>query len=315
MQVFLNDLSLAGQFPSVAAFQTAIRTMMTMRGKMRQFGRELYCHRNVAQAQMTHNLTMRQAIQQFNQDERRAVMGWLTQHGPFWEDDRRHEADDYLEHEGKIVTDTALGEAASRCFNGNTHQLVSLIPSSWMFTPIPVVWQRDDCVRIEVTNHWEIDSLEIALRAASPAIQSWQHLAETMQNRCTNLTFAAESFEPLRSEPFVDGAAKRVVELLKTLDKLKACFDEYGQRTPEGHRIYQDHCTGSKAWFSDSSDTEQNEFGTQLSFKHPEREGETLFCPWHGKIKTPQFRIHFSWPIRADEPLYIMYIGPKITKR
>lgn len=28
----------------------------------------------------------------------------------------------------------------------------------------------------------------------------------------------------------------------------------------------------------------------------------------------PFYWIHHSWPIRPDQPLYIAYIGPKITK-
>jgi hypothetical protein len=32
-------------------------------------------------------------------------------------------------------------------------------------------------------------------------------------------------------------------------------------------------------------------------------------------LKTQQIRIHFSWPIRVDTPLYVVYVGPKITKR
>ncbi len=45
------------------------------------------------------------------------------------------------------------------------------------------------------------------------------------------------------------------------------------------------------------------------------RKGHQLECFWHGKIKSPQYRIHFSYPIEEDVPLYIAYIGPKLTKR
>ena len=316
MEVLLNDLSLYGQFSNIHAFQDAIRSIMHIRNKMRQFGRELYCHRNVAQAQVTHDLTMQQAIQQFNQSERRAVMGWLTQHGPFWEDDRCHEPDDYLECHGQVVTDTALGEAAFRCFNGSEYHTFSLAPSNWMFTPIPVVWRRDNEVTdIGVSNHWEIGTLEMALRAATPPIQSWEQLASVMPSRCTNLTFAEDSFDPLRGHPFVNSAAQRIVELLETLDKFKSCFDAQGQRTVEGQRIYQDHFSGEKAWFTDSSGSEKNEFKAELTFKHLVKNAETLFCTWHGKVNSPKMRIHFSWPVSAEEPLYVVYIGPKITKK
>jgi len=316
MQVLLNDLSLHGQFPSVPDFQNALRSIMRIRNKMQQFGRELYCHRNIVQAQVSHELTIQQAIQQFDLNERRAVMGWLTQHGPFWEDDRSHESDDYFEYQEQVVTDTALGEAAFRCFNGSEYHTFSLAPSNWMFTPIPVVWLRDNkATDIEVSNHWEISTLETALRAAAAPIQTWEQLASIMPIRCTNLTFTTDSFEPLLGYPFVNSAAKRIVELLETLDKFKSCFDLQGQRTTEGQRIYQDHFVGEKAWFTDSSDSEKNKFKANLTFKHPFSDTETLFCTWHGKVKTPQFRIHFSWPISANESVYVVYIGPKITKK
>ncbi len=28
----------------------------------------------------------------------------------------------------------------------------------------------------------------------------------------------------------------------------------------------------------------------------------------------PRLRVPFSWPVRADELLYVVYVGPKITK-
>jgi hypothetical protein len=96
---------------------------------------------------------------------------------------------------------------------------------------------------------------------------------------------------------------------------LKGCFDDQGHRNDEGHRLYANHFTGAKASFSDSSDSEKNDFRNELTFAHPEQPGETLFCAWHGKIKTPQIRIHFSWPVRSEAPLYVVYVGPKITKR
>lgn len=315
MQLILNDLSLHGQFQSISDFQDAIRSIMSMRNKIKQFGRELYCHRDVTQAQITHQLTMQKAIQKFDPNERRSIMAWLTQQGPFWEDEPYHASDDYLEYQDQIVTDKALGEAAYRCLRGIDSQLVSLQPSDWIFTPININLHKDTVTCISVLNHWEINTIESALRGSSLPIQSWEQLASVMPDRCANLIFSSDSFEPLKGYPFVNSAAKRIIELLETLDKFKTCFDEQGQRTAEGQCIYQNHFVGNKAWFTDSSDSEKNEFKVDLTFKHPKTDTENLFCPWHGKIKTPQLRIHFSWPISVTEPLYIVYVGPKLTKQ
>lgn len=317
VELFVNDLSVHGQFPDVPTFQSAIGRVMAMRNTARQFGHELHCHRNIAHAQVTRNYAMQQAIQSFAREERHAVMQWLTQFGPFWEDVRTHSPDDYLECNGEVVTDTALGEAAFGCLHSADRRLVSLTPSSWEFSPISVSWKssQGDDSEIDVVNHWTVDDLEIALRSAQPAVMSWDQLALVSKVRYPNLVFSASGFEPLRGHPFVSGAAHRIIELLDTLNKFKSCFDENGQRTPEGQRLYQNHFTGDKAWFSDSSESEMQAFRTELTFRHPDSDGASLFCTWHGKVKTPQIRIHFSWPVRDNEPIYVVYVGPKLTKR
>ncbi|MEI7996656.1 MAG: hypothetical protein WCH01_17300 [Methylococcaceae bacterium] len=228
MEVLLNELSLHRQFANVLDFQTAVETVMSARSKIRQFGGVLRCHRNLPQAQVTHELRLQQIVSKLDRNKRSALMSWLTKEGPFWEDSRQHEVDDWLESQSQIVTDTALGESAYRYFNGSDYQTFSFEPSNWQVNPIAVHWHRN---------------------------------------------------------------------------------------TDEGNRLYQEHFTGDKAWFSTSSDDEKIEFKNELTFNHPNNKDEKLFCPWHGKIKTPQIRIHFSYPIRADKPLYVPYIGLKITKK
>ncbi len=317
MEVLLNELSLHGQFCNIQEFQIAIDAIMLARKKMKQFGRELHCYRNFRQSQVTHDLNLQQAVQQLDRNKQRDVLTWLTKEGPFWDDSRQHDADEYLECQNQVVTDNALGEIAYQCFSGNNYQAFSFNPSSWLINSLSVIWHRNSETinHIEVINHWDIATLETSLQTASPVIKSWQQLAQEMPTRCPNLTFSEDSFSTLYSHPFVDGAAKRIVELLVTLDKFKTCFDEQGQMTSEGHHLYQEHFTGDKAWFSDSSSSEKIDFKNELTFNHPNNKTEKLFCPWHGKVKTPQIRIHFSWPVRANELLYIPYIGPKITKR
>ncbi len=246
-------------------------------------------------------------------------MQWLTRHGPFWEDSRVHNPDDYLEFNGEIVTDTAVGEAAYCCYHGLHRHLVSFVPSLWEFSPVSVTWMpnADAVQRVEVTNHWNVEGVEAALRAAPIPLATWKQLERVAVSLCPNpnLSFLADSFEPLLGHPFVPGAAERILVLLETLHRFRSSRDEHGQRTPEGQRLYQDHFTGDKAWFSDSSESEKRDFRAELTFRHPTSAGQSLFCSWHGKVKTPPIRIHFSWPVPADQPLYVVYVGPKLTKR
>lgn len=317
MELLVNDLSLHGQFQDLASFREAIERVMAMRQVAQRFGRALYCHRNMANAQVTATLSMPEAVRGFTLEQTRALLSWLHRFGPFWEEVRLHSPDHYLECNGDIVTDTAVGEAGYCCIHGVDRHLVSLIPSNWTFSPVRVTWVPDAAARqtVDVSNHFDVTELEAALEAAPLPIGSWGQLEETAIARCGHLTFSEHAFRPLKGYPFSGGAAQRILILLVTLNRFKSCFDEDGKRTPEGQRLYQDHFTGDKAWFSDSSDTEKREFSNDLAFPHPADANKTLFCPMHGKEKSHQLRIHFSSPINAAEPLYVVYIGQKITRR
>lgn len=316
VELMFNDLSLVGQFPDFATFKISISNVMNMRDISRKFGREISCHRNVAHARVCHNLTMQQAINIFDKNEQRALTQWITRLGPFWEDRRSHNPDDYLECNGEVVTDTAVGEAAYCGFHGSNHQLISLVPSTWGFSPLNVAWILSEGVNLDIAinNYWDVNDLETALRAAPALIISWEQLEAVSRLRFSNLTFSADSFNYLRGLPFADGAAKQLLTRFDTLDRFKCCFDDQGQRTAEGQRLYQDHFTGENGWFSDSSDKEKVDFKADLTFPHPDVIGDTLFCTWHGKVKVQQLRIHFSWPIQANTPLYVVYVGQKRTK-
>ena len=282
----------------------------------RQFGRDLQCHRNVANAHVMPGWPMPRAVQALRKDEQRVLMQWLARRGPFWDDDREHSADDWLECNGKIVTDTAVGEAAYCLLTGIERGLVSIIPSSWLKSPVAVIW-RDNGQRrhVDVCNYWDAAALKAALAAAPVPIKSWDDLATEARMRCPDLTFADSSFNPLEGVPFGKGAADRLLQRLAVLQNLKRCFNERGERTPEGHQLYEMHFTGRKSWFSDSSDAEKTYFESKLTFPHPETSSESLFCSWHGKVKTPQLRIHYFWTMRVSDPAYVVYVGPKITKR
>ncbi len=325
VELLLNDLSFHGQFPDIPTFRGAVERLLKIREVGKRFGRELSCHRSLLQAQVTRSEGMQQAIQKFARDERRVLMLWLTRQGPFWEDIRQHTRDDYLECNGILVTDTAVGEAAFCCLRGHQRLLVSVVPSDWLRTPVEVTLvetnANDARTVVSVTNHWEPHKIEAELETAPLPIGSWQQLETVATSRCRLLTFAAECFEPLNGRPFNPAAAQRLLLILNTLDQFKRCFDSQGQRTEEGHRLYQQFFTGKQgdggrgSLFSDSSDGEKQQFKAEMTFKNPATGRKDLFCPWHGKVQTPQLRVHFSWPVRRDKPLYIVYVGPKISRR
>jgi hypothetical protein len=313
----LNDLSLHGQFNSANDFVTSIDVLMSIRQTIRATGRELYCNRDLGSAQVTAELKMQQAIQGMPLEKRRPWMQWITQTGPYWADGREHGEGDWFECDnGEIVTDFSCGEAAFCRSCGLERELVSLDPSNWLRSPIKVLWRKEPAIAaIELVNHWTNASVETSLGSLPAVFDSWKTLEDCAHRSCPKLTFAKNAFEPLKGHPYVHGAAERLLIRLHMLNKMLGCFDSVGERTAEGHRLYTDHFTGDKAWFSDSSDSEKREFESELTFPHPTDSSKSILCTWHGKVKTPQLRIHFSSPIAKDTPLFVAYVGPKITKR
>lgn len=324
MEFLVNELSFHGQFSNATHLRLAIRELFTMRALVRRFGHKLYCHRSLPEAIVMEGKTLRQALLLLDINERRALMQWFTQHGPFWEDLRQHGDDDWLEWNGQIVTNTALGEAAWCAAHRIQRDLVSLAPSEWMFSPILVDWIRDQTSSsppIAIENHWNSAATTALLGQRPLAPDSWEMLGEQARRRYERLTFSTDAFQHLHGYPFAPGASQRIAFILDILDRLKSCFNSNGERTAEGHRLYQDFFTGKKgdggrgALFSDSSDDEKHTLRQALTFPHPTEHGQMLFCPWHGKVQTPPVRVHFSWPISAGQPLYVVYVGPKLTKR
>ena len=263
-------------------------------------------------------VSLRKALAWLGLDRARAVGAWLDRGGPFWDGEHRHSADDWFECRGEVVTDTAVGEAAWRNGEGRKCGLLSATPGDWDFSPVRVLWKQKEAGLdrpICFPNWRDPATLEEGLRKSAPPLASWAGLRKAVSAQCPRLFVADSCFDPLAGVPFSRSSAKRVLHLLRILDDFADSFDRDGQRTEKGHGIYQEHFTGERALFSDSTEAEKRRFRRNLRFPHPEQPGEMLSCPWHGKERHSLIRVHFSWPIRAGEPVYVVYAGRKLTRR
>ncbi|MCY4646389.1 MAG: hypothetical protein OXE73_05895 [Gammaproteobacteria bacterium] len=319
MEIFLNDQSLHGQYVDRSAFQESLDQIMAMRALAKRFDRDVHCHWAILTRDVLRGVSLQRVVGGLPRDQQRAVMWWLTRGGPFWWSDRRHGGDDYLESEGDLVTESAIAEAAFRIRHDVECSLMSFTPSDWNQSPVEVTWRREaegfDDESVAVENFWTVDNLEERLARAMAPIQSWGQLQHVSERHFSRLTFGEECFGPLSALPFRGSAAARILALLRILDRFADAFNADGSRSREGHRIYRDHFTGENAVFSDSSLTEKREFGQRLRFPHPDEPDEVLPCTWHGKVRAMTLRMHFSWPVRYGQPVYVMYIGQKITRR
>lgn len=315
MELFVNELSLHGQFHSTGDFRKALKCMLDCKNIAERHRHPFYCIRTIHQRPVDPRTSFQQAVMNIgNININRLVMRWIDKHGPFLPDEQKHDSGEYFEWASQVVTDCSLGEAAFRSTHGNHTAIVSFHPSDFLEHSLHIIWRHSDTTvtLCSIPNFWDVAELERYLTQLQPPPESWSAMLEYVQTECCHLTFLDDLHDSLTSEPFNQTIANTVMERLRVLNQLKTCFNDEGKLTPEGHKILHNYFQGERAWFSDESDSNKQKFKQELTFK--KADGEEIFCPYHGKMSHRYFRIHHSWPIRHEEPLYIAYIGPKITK-
>lgn len=321
MEFLLNERSLHAQFNAAADFEQAVNVLMNIRSRIRKAGRELFCHRSLANASVAPDQLICQAIQSLDRNAKQAFISWITKGGPFWIDQRHHPDDQWFEIEnGTLVTDSAVAEAAYCLFNMLPRETVSFSPSDFIRNPISVTWRTSDDARstVAVPNHWEPTTIEQTLAQLPTLFDSWDSLEVQLRNSCDEIKFANE-FLQLEGFPFKKCVGEGIFQLVTVLNKLSGAFNDDGTRTGEFDRIYETFFKGRDPYFTDESkpNLDNEQYVRRMTFPHPNLAGQLLLCSWHGKVNSPKnfipIRIHFSWPVARKGELYLPYIGKKLT--
>jgi hypothetical protein len=320
MEFFVNELSLHGQFAGVAEFRMALKEVEDCRKSITQFDRRLYVLRSIGNRPVTHRDSFREAVRQLGDiNITRIVMAWIDRHGPFVDDIFVRDPDEYYVsgESNDVVTDQALGECAARIFRNQSVGLVSFAPSDYAYSPVEVRWHQipGDVMPCEIDNFWSCSKVLEHLQAYQQPPDSWHALLLILKARYLNLVFAKDLLSYLAAEPFSAAVANRVIQLLQVLDRLAVCFDSEGGRTAEGEQLVEDYFRRSNARITDASEKEKTEREYRSAMTFPNEDGIPTEYFWHAKISTNVFRIHFSYPIVQNRPVYIAYIGPKLTKK
>ena len=318
MEFLVNELSIHGQFADIHAFESSLKRTLQIRERVRNKGLRLYCSRRLlTQPVYEHNQVNQVLMQPRYRTIRSQVLTWLSKEGPFWDMPPEHNfQDDYFflaPDEDMLVTDSSLAEAAFRVSHKTPCSTISFSPSNFGYSPIPISWHQETATQtVDVQNYWELQAVDDVLENLATPIFSWHEMIEVAQQQFQHLVFLTNLLDYLEGIPFQQATANSAINLLAILNELKQCFDSDGNRTKHGQEIIQNHFHGQRAYFTDESETNKTRFRQNMTFVLPN--GDNVFCPFHGKISSGVFRMHFTWPIAANEPLCIVYIGPKITK-
>lgn len=317
MSWYINDLSLTGQYQDVSVFLENLKELMRQRQQIPILSQQLFCSRTLYTRPVTPTDDFRKAVLS-DRAIVQPVLAWLTKNGPFLDDDRQLNPDDYFEYLEQDVTDQGLGEAARCQLAGKESFSVSFSNGGFDYTPIDIVQglPEEPLGTISVQNLWDFSRLQDSALAVIPLPLNWHQMLEQAQIRFERLIFSPRCIDELTMplQPFSAYAVERVFELLRVLDEFMQCRNDDGTYTERNQELIDQHFSGTKAWFTDESVTNQRNFKNDMTFPDFEHPGKNVFCSWHGKIKSPQYRIHFEWPTKARSTLRIFYIGPKITK-
>ena len=238
--------------------------------------------------------------------------------GPFLEDDRLSADDDLFYFQTFDVTDQGLGEASRRILAREPAGTFSFLggPIDFSGSPLAIIHGLLDAPLqdIAVPNVSGVSELEARVLAGLPFPRSWEELIDQCRLKYDRLLISDEALNGLAGEPFSPYVCERTFALLAVLQDYMLSRLPNGERSLKCNELVQNHFVGDKSWFSDKSARNKNAYRRELTFKDP-LQGEDIFAPWHGKIKSPQYRIHFDWPVPPQtQRIRIVYLGPKITK-
>ncbi len=321
MEWHLNDLSLDGQYEDPIDFIDELMKLLHLRQREPKFRQKLYCTRSLCTSRkVTRTANLQQVCFLLkDRDKKQILLNWVTRSGPFIDDDRFFNEDDLFWYHTQEVTEQGLGEAARRTIGGIVAYSFSLLGGGFDFEKpeLQVVhgFTEEPIQTVRIINHWDVAQIREALRDAKE-YHNWTDVYEECTHRYDGLIFSKDAADPMKSEPFNQHVAESIFERLRILNELVENTDDSGGFTEAGVELYNNHFVGGKAWFTDESDQNKRRFKKEMTFADPTAPSHMIFCPWHGKVKTPQLRIHFQWPPETGQrEIKVVYIGPKITKK
>jgi hypothetical protein len=317
MDWILNDLSLDNQFIDIDDFVEKMSTFLRVKSGNNVLDKRLLCSRDIGNVEIVKGLTSSHVVmKRVPHDIKSQILSWTSKNGPFWSDERSDNPDDYFEHESIDVTDQGLGECSRRAYND---KCVNSYSFEGKYSKTPLIVQHglkeEPLGLYDICNIWGISDLQASANEAVPKPTCWIDAIDRLKDMFPCLVLSGLVYDQMSSVPYSDGNFEGMCERFRVLTEYLNSRDSEGSHTAKTEEILKNHFQGDKAWFSDESDQNIIDFDKALTFKDLFDEKNKLF-PFHGKIKTPQLRIHIEWPIPPiRKKVQVVYIGPKLTKR
>lgn len=319
MRLFLNELSVEKSELSISDIAEAVSDFLSERAKNCDVYRSVYISKYFSNKNVDVK-SFTEAVQCLGRDKRILFYEWM-QRGPFMEGVDSPLEDNLFYYGEFDVTELGLGFAGrqNKCgLRAGTFSPFSHTNSEFCIPNIQVLqgFIEEPIEYFDIENVFELDDLRKFFELKIETIERWDDLEEYSKKNFENLLFEKSCFSPAQQTPFSNNLRDRVIEILSILNSMMEEMQHDGSLSVDGLKLKQKYFVGGNALFSDESDNNKVKFRRDMTFDDPEILGKKIICFWHGKIQTPQFRVHFLWPVEKPfETMKIVYIGPKISKK
>jgi hypothetical protein len=322
MRWYLNDASLQGQFAEPTEFEGALRMLLDARTKSPRIRQGLRVMRGLLDRLATPTISVRKVLGSCtDRDLRTSALQWLDKAGPFVDDMRIAEDEDYFECYGLDVTDSGLGEAARATKSAGEATAYSIVGGACDFSRHPLKVDHglpEERLGIyDVPNLWSLEALAGSAVDAIAEPTSWKELIELARERCPFLVLPDSLFMNGRlvRESFSGAIANSALRLMLLLDEYAREVTQGGFSSARAKEMIRDHFSGAGALFTAESETNKTTFLADMTFADPLDDDREIFAHWHGRIPHRFYRLHFEWPLPPGQHgIKVVYLGPKITK-
>lgn len=314
MNIIFNELAICGKFDKVEA---VAELLLRLYASIQEASHSIVVTRGLLNRPALSSASVHDAILKAGKTQRTLLLSWLANNGPFTSDELVDLVDNLWWYDAEDVTDYGLGEAAKRIKLGL--DFVSYSPSvgcdgKFDFSPIVVIQGllEEPVGKTSIINLYSLDQIPKPKAKAERPPESWKQFIDFAVEKFDLLQIDTRNcLEALEKHPFNMNVVRRSQALMGVLNEIAAGIDDVGALSAGAIAIMTKHFQGEKSWFSDEEPSNPEVFWFYDNSNNRSR----IYCSWHGKIKTPQFRIHFQWPIPVGQKfIKVLYIGEKLTK-
>ena len=307
---FFNELSLGNNIQTALALQEGMKELCSFCTTVRGAQHTPYVHLLAFYNCQVMGLNLRSALKTHGgRDLTSRVCSLIDKMKPALPEDALWDESITVLHGGTPVPDTALAECATRIYmecDDNCTYSLSSSPFTTSSLKVTVQERNKDVAAVDVPNFWQCTAVETHLESIRAPFSSWEELLTEAERTLEHVCFEDYVQQELKKNPFAANVAEEVYRRLKALEEMCAA------NAQDFPALCAKYMHGDKAWFSGSSEDEMRNYVEELSFVV---NGQKVLCPFHGKVKIQQYRIHTEAAPAPGRTATVVYIGPKLTKR